>query len=81
MDLEIFFKLMCFDSAGMWKRRLGGLKEISPKLQGLGRAYGIADDEALPVKRLPGAASYDRIAGYSCFMGSANDRMSGSRPC
>ena len=30
-DLEIFFKLMCFDSAGMWKRRLDGLKEISSK--------------------------------------------------
>ena len=30
-DLEIFFKLMCFDSAGMWKRRNEDLKEISAK--------------------------------------------------
>jgi adenine-specific DNA methylase len=28
-DLEIFFKLMCFDNAGMWKRRNPDLKEIS----------------------------------------------------
>lgn len=31
-DLEIFLRLMCFDSAGMWKRRLPGLKEISAKI-------------------------------------------------
>ncbi len=30
-DLEIFFKLMCFDSAGMWKRRNENLGEISAK--------------------------------------------------
>ena len=30
-DLEIFLKLMCFDSAGMWKRRLPGLDVISAK--------------------------------------------------
>lgn len=30
-DLEIFFKLMCFDSAGMWKRRNEDLTEISAK--------------------------------------------------
>ena len=30
-DLEIFFKLMCFDSAGMWKRRNEDLAEISAK--------------------------------------------------
>ena len=30
-DLEIFFKLMCFDSAGMWKRRNPDLKENSSK--------------------------------------------------
>lgn len=30
-DLEIFFKLMCFDSAGMWKRRIDNLKAISNK--------------------------------------------------
>jgi adenine-specific DNA methylase len=30
-DLEIFFKLMCFDSAGMWKRRNPGLAENSAK--------------------------------------------------
>jgi adenine-specific DNA methylase len=28
-DLEIFFKLMCFDSAGMWKRRNQDLAEIA----------------------------------------------------
>ena len=28
-DLEIFFKLMCFDDAGMWKRRNEDLREIS----------------------------------------------------
>lgn len=30
-DLEIFFKLMCFDSAGMWKRRNPDLAVISAK--------------------------------------------------
>jgi len=30
-DLEIFFKLMCFDSAGMWKRRNEELAENSSK--------------------------------------------------
>lgn len=30
-DLEIFLKLLCFDNAGMWKRRNEGLKEISSK--------------------------------------------------
>lgn len=30
-DLEIFFKLMCFDSAGMWKRRNEDLSEASAK--------------------------------------------------
>jgi adenine-specific DNA methylase len=30
-DLEIFFKLMCFDSAGMWKRRNEDLAENSFK--------------------------------------------------
>src|SRR5439155_14475267 len=28
-DLEVFFKLMCFDSAGMWKRRNNDLAENS----------------------------------------------------
>jgi hypothetical protein len=28
-DLEVFLKLLCFDNAGMWKRRNEGLKEIS----------------------------------------------------
>ena len=31
-DLEVFFKLMCFDSAGMWKRRNPNLEEISSKI-------------------------------------------------
>ena len=30
-DLEIFLKLLCFDNAGMWKRRNEGLKEISSR--------------------------------------------------
>ena len=30
-DLDIFLKLLCFDSAGMWKRRNKDLKEISAK--------------------------------------------------
>src|SRR6185503_12964958 len=30
-DLEVFFKLMCFDSAGMWKRRNVDLAENSAK--------------------------------------------------
>jgi adenine-specific DNA methylase len=30
-DLEIFLKLMCFDNAGMWKRRIPALDVISAK--------------------------------------------------
>jgi|GEM_PF-4379957 len=30
-DLEVFLKLLCFDNAGMWKRRNEGLKEISSR--------------------------------------------------
>jgi putative DNA methylase len=30
-DLEVFFKLMCFDSAGMWKRRNPDFEEISSR--------------------------------------------------
>jgi len=30
-DLEIFFKLMCFDNAGMWKRRNDDVQAISSK--------------------------------------------------
>ena len=31
-DLRIFFKLMCFDNSGMWKRRNSDFSEISAKI-------------------------------------------------
>lgn len=48
-DLEIFLKLLCMDSAGMWKRRNEGLAEISsrppwPRFVELCRPHATADE-------------------------------------